>query len=166
MINRMIDEINIALNSRLYLTALTSALTLPDVCGKVEFPDKKTGDRYKSWFTKYVTNGNISAEDVYALRCSLLHEGNTTPNDKTGNHFQLMVNSLAEGLGIDFCFNSTVKHADGPSDKEIDVYVGFLCTVICNAVKEYYRANKDKFSFLNYKIVDLASMFGFKEDKI
>lgn len=162
MINRLIDEINIALNNQLYLTALTAALTLPDVCGKAEFPkEKKTGFRYKSWFTKYVTNGGISADDVYALRCSLLHEGNANPNDKTGNHFRLMINSFAEGLGIDFCINSTVKHADGSSKKEIDIYVGFLCTTICNGAKAYYQANKDKFSFLDYKIVDLASMFRF-----
>ena len=160
MINRLIDEINIALNNQLYLTALTAALTLPDVCGKAEFPDKKTGDRYKSWFTKYVTNGGISADDVYALRCSLLHEGNATPDDITGNHFRLMINSFAEGFGIDFCFNSTVKHADGSSEKKIDVYVGFLCTAICNAAKTYYQANHGIFGILNYEIADLVSMFG------
>lgn len=160
MINELIDEINIALNNGLYLAALTATLTLPDVCGKVEFPSLKTGERYKQWYAKYVLDGNLPADMVYALRCSLLHEGNANIKAKNQLHFELMTNSLTQPFGIDFCFNSKITHADGTTDQKITVYVGFLCTAICNAAKKYYTENKDKFSFLNYKINDLTSMFG------
>ena len=36
----MIDEIAVALNQGLYLVALSAALTLPDVCGKAEYPEE------------------------------------------------------------------------------------------------------------------------------
>lgn len=160
MINKLIDEINIALNNDLYLTALTATLTLPDVCGKVEFPSLKTGERYKQWYAKYVSDGNLPADMVYALRCSLLHEGNANIKAKNQVHFDLITNRFTQPLGIDFCFNSKITHADGTTDQKITVYVGFLCTAICNAAKKYYTENKDKFSFLNYKINDLTSMFG------
>ncbi len=40
MINRLVNEIEIALKNNLYMVALNTALTLPDICGKAEFPDK------------------------------------------------------------------------------------------------------------------------------
>ncbi len=70
--------------------ALFIALALPDICGKMEDPDGKSGPRYRSWFQRYVepkyTNwvgprdtGHehkfLSASDCYALRCAYLHEG-------------------------------------------------------------------------------------------
>lgn len=162
MINKLIDEINIALNNGLYLVALTATLTLPDVCGKVEFSTLKTGERYKQWYAKYVPDGNLPADMVYALRCSLLHEGSAKVKNKDQIHFELMTNRFTQPLGIDFCIESLVTHADGTSEQEITVYVGFLCTAICKAAKKYYTENKDRFSFLNYRINDLASMFGWQ----
>ena len=38
MILRIIDEIEKALNHDLYFAALNLALTLPDICGKAEYP--------------------------------------------------------------------------------------------------------------------------------
>lgn len=161
MIQKVVDEINIALNNGLYLVALTSALTLPDVCGKAEYPDKKTGERYKQWYTNYVKDGSIPAEQVYSLRCNLLHEGSAEGKDSDNFHFILMTNQFTQSLGIDFCFSTGITHADGSSEQKITVYVGFLCTAICRAVQAYYQANKEKFSFLNYEISDLASKFGY-----
>ena len=39
MIYQMIEEINKSLETGCYLVALMSALALPDICGKVEFPE-------------------------------------------------------------------------------------------------------------------------------
>lgn len=159
MINRLINEINTALNGGLYLTALISALTLPDVCGKAENPQTKPSDRYKNWYTVFVKEGSLSADDVYALRCGLVHEGNVELRRKDNVKFVLMSNEYTQQLGIDFCFDSMIKHADGSSEREITVYIGFLCTAICKAVQTYYQANKEKFSFLNYNITELSSKF-------
>ena len=160
MIDRLINEINIALNNGLYLTALISALTLPDVCGKAEYPQLKTSARYTRWYDAFVKDGNLSADDVYALRCGLVHEGNIEPKRTDNVKFVLMSNEYTQPLGIDFCFDSLITHADGSSERKITVYVGFLCTAICKAAQAYYQANKEKFSFLNYDITELSSRFG------
>lgn len=156
MIDKLIKEIDIALNNKLYLTALTAALTLPDVCGKAEYPDSKTKKRYTDWFNKYVPDAGIPAENVYALRCSLLHEGSIDDNIKNNIRFKLMTNEYTQPFGLEFCFKSNIKHENGSSEDGVTVYVGFLCTIICDAASEYYKANKEKFSFLNYEIHELS----------
>lgn len=160
MIHKIIDEINVALNNELYLVALSSALTLPDVCGKAEYSKDKNGVRYKNWYNKFVTDKNLPAEYVYKLRCSLLHEGNSEVHDHSVVHFKLMTNSYSNLLGIDFCFNSKITHADGTSESTVTVYVGYLCTALCRAATDYYNKNKDKFDFINYSIQDMSQIMG------
>ncbi|WP_273832345.1 hypothetical protein [Guptibacillus sedimenti] len=41
-----IKDIKIALNNKSYLSALALSLTLPDICGQIEYPDLK-----KKWRT-------------------------------------------------------------------------------------------------------------------
>ena len=95
MINKLINEIEIALNNELYLIALNTALTLPDICGKAELRKSGNRKRYINWCNKYIkslqTNVDksmpcLTAEIIYNLRCSLSHQG--TPN-------------IDKGLGID-----------------------------------------------------------------
>lgn len=159
MIRKLIDEITIALHEGLYLVALSAALTLPDVCGKAEYPNEKTGKRYKNWCTQYVKNAGLPADTIYALRCSLLHEGSAEAKTENNFSFRLMTNALTQPYGMHFCTQLKTTHADGTSEIKVMVYVGFLCTVICAAAMEYYEQNKNKFDFLNYSIPDLASDF-------
>ena len=73
-----------------WYAALFIMLTLPDICGKIEYPEKSSTQRYKEWFERYLgpyytrqigpkDRGTIhkflSGSDCYALRCALLHEG-------------------------------------------------------------------------------------------
>jgi hypothetical protein len=60
-----------------WLGAIVLALTLPDICGKLEGTNKSSSARYCEWFEKYLTQykGYLSGSDCYALRCSFLHEG-------------------------------------------------------------------------------------------
>ena len=103
----MIDKINDirkALEVKAYLSALSLALTLPDICGKLECPDEqKVGVRYSKWFDNYVSNWfnppnedrfpQFTGELCYKLRCAFLHAGNTEiPID----HFDLCI----EGCGV------------------------------------------------------------------
>lgn len=70
--------------------AIFLCLTLPDICGKIEFPGKSSSRRYSEWFERYVqpkytrrvgppsmdnVHTFLSGNDCYALRCALLHEG-------------------------------------------------------------------------------------------
>lgn len=42
MIIRLIQDIRKALENELYFVALSSALTLPDICGKTEYPTERS----------------------------------------------------------------------------------------------------------------------------
>lgn len=91
-----LSEIQKALDCKLYQSALSLALTVPDICGQINYPHlKKTGERYKKWFDNYVKNDYIYNPEYsqdhtaftdgkyyfdgaacYALRCAFLHSGN------------------------------------------------------------------------------------------
>ncbi len=90
MMLQLINDVNKALDAECYYSALTLALTFPDICGKAEFPQEKcTGKRYKDWYDEYIgkyeqcpcencqntTMPYLSGEVVYSLRNSLLHQG-------------------------------------------------------------------------------------------
>lgn len=84
--------VNKALDAECFYSALSLALTFPDICGKAEYSQEKTTKRYKDWYDEYIGKHEqypceqcqntpmpyLSGEVVYSLRNSLLHQG--TPN--------------------------------------------------------------------------------------
>ena len=61
-----------------WYASLFIALSLPDICGKIDTPAEGPGPRYKAWFNTYINDelrANLSGTDCYALRCALLHQG-------------------------------------------------------------------------------------------
>lgn len=96
-----INDIHLALDNNIYLAALALALTLPDICGAIEYPEckDKKGTRfgkkqYIAWFDNWVEhyyadtegwtddgekaiNPIFTGEMCYSLRCSFLHAGNS-----------------------------------------------------------------------------------------
>lgn len=56
-----IKDIEKAIICECYLAALALALTVPDICGEIEFPhivrekgDRDVGGQYRAWFNKWV----------------------------------------------------------------------------------------------------------------
>lgn len=85
---RLIEAVENSLKSQNWYGALFIALSLPDICGKMETPDKFSGERYINWFDRYlldkyssevganrIKHTFLNGSDCYALRCALLHEG-------------------------------------------------------------------------------------------
>lgn len=86
-----IDSIRKDIEALNWHGALAQSLILPDICGNIDTPSEGSGARYANWFEQYVapkyelspnspsrTRGLINllvGKDVYALRCSYLHEG-------------------------------------------------------------------------------------------
>ena len=67
MVEKIVEEIRIALENKLYFVALNSALTLPDICGKAEFSNMKTEDPARfleAEWTGVVGSYNISVRVV------------------------------------------------------------------------------------------------------
>jgi len=58
-------------------------LVLPDICAALESADARTnGPRYVSWCRRYFTHPNFTAEEVYGLRCRILHQGHALGEDR------------------------------------------------------------------------------------
>lgn len=85
---RFTDAIRSAVEAKNWYGALTIALMLPDVCGRLETPGESSTRRYVRWFNEWmlptytVQVGGIAhlfltGEDCYALRCSFLHAGSS-----------------------------------------------------------------------------------------
>ena len=162
LINKIINEVNACLKNGCYIAALTTALTLPDICGKVEYPKDSNSSRYKKWYSEWIGQYEKCPDDednmpyptadlIYNLRCSLLHECNPNVNlDKNDlMPFKLLITGSYMSGGI-----STVhKDSDGnPIGREIEIGIENLFFKLCRTAKEYYKENKDKFKF-NYAIV-------------
>lgn len=72
------NEIMNCLQSKLWYAALVLTLMLPDVCAALEAENGATSpERYRAWYEKWLQHKyeNISAEDLYFLRCGVAHQG-------------------------------------------------------------------------------------------
>ena len=81
-----VKALELSLISKNWYSVLFLCLTLPDICGKVDYPDAGSKQRTINWFKKYIEPSYtitscgsdrvfLSGADFYALRCALLHEG-------------------------------------------------------------------------------------------
>lgn len=88
----LISSMMTACNAGNYYVALFTALTLPDICGRIEFPRTNgSQDRYIKWTETFLHKlpgigasyaKLMPASDMYALRCAVLHEGRSTVSDQ------------------------------------------------------------------------------------
>jgi hypothetical protein len=77
----MIRQVRVASQSGLYYLALLGALGLPDICGAASSENgRASGAKYEDWLRRYVPEQAGEADEIYALRCSLLHQGQTKPH--------------------------------------------------------------------------------------
>lgn len=164
-----IEDIEFCLENERYISALSLALTLPDICGRAEFPSKKTSvaERYIKWFNQFMTPYKksispysydmpyLSGELVYNLRNALLHSGNPniTKSDVKEelckvDKFELMIGKTYTGDTSMVAYGKNMSVVK--SEYTVNVYL--LCTRLCHVAKEYYLNNKDKFDFFCYDI--------------
>lgn len=168
MIIQLVQDIRKALENNLYFVALSSALTLPDICGKAAYPEEPSSRRrYISWYDeeigKYEKNPEdkenmpyLSGEVIYSLRCSLLHEGNPNMNndslraDLPIDHFSLVIEK-AKPFDI-YSDSSSISNFGDKNIREYSMNVRRICMILCNVAESYYKEYKDKFHF-NYEIL-------------
>ena len=154
ILQNKISEIRRALNLELYNCALATALTLPDICGKVEFPNEYSRERYTKWFDKYVRDQFtavatklpeelevkyqwLRADECYALRCAVLHSGDYKPEKVELSKIYLHAHKREW---------ENYSHIIRDS-KYIDAVVIDLCEKLCLAAEEYYNSVEDKNRF-------------------
>ena len=152
MIEKLIEEIRFSRRNRQTLSALICALTLPDICGQVEYPKEKPSARYKKWYAKYVgqyehpsinddQDDNIpyaNANLIYDLRCHLVHQGEADiDKQKRGLTVFRIINDP------NFPKSTAFRTDSGKTGLEINVY-DFVET-LCLVAEGFYKDNKDKF---------------------
>lgn len=74
----LLDQIDDAVAAGLNFLAVCSAFTVPDICGALESPTgEATGRAYRRWWNENVRGYEdyLPAENAWAFRCSLLHQG-------------------------------------------------------------------------------------------
>jgi hypothetical protein len=82
-----VETVRNAVEQENWYAALAVALTLPDICGKLETPQEPSSQRYIGWYRFNLEPGYtrklgdakdhvfLSGEDCYVLRCAFLHAG-------------------------------------------------------------------------------------------
>ena len=165
----LINEIEKCIENKCYISALTMALTIPDILGKVAYPKtKKSKTRYIKWFDENVKN--IAFEYLYsaspldmdaespkmngivcfAMRCKLFHEGmNDIEKDSRPMRINEFVLSLTdedyvrgEYAGVEYLF-SKYDPVTGDVPKVSYLYVSCrgISKEIVNAAKEFIKKN-------------------------
>ena len=170
----LIEEIEMAISNGLIRCALGMALTLPDICGIVEFPQygNDSYKRYKEWCDKYLYNQGfypshiidldhpevqgeksraISGELCYKLRCAYLHSGNLELNQRENDDFPRFELRLTSTEENGFYVGKDSKNDEDKATKKV-LDARYLARVLCNAAKEYYTNHPDKDKLKNHKI--------------
>ncbi|KAA5532638.1 hypothetical protein F0919_17810 [Taibaiella lutea] len=135
-IAKLNEAIRLSLQQENYYSALALALTMPDICGKMEFPKLGSEARSKNWFDKYMRKNYeceimekhvvfMTAGDCYALRCSFLHEA------KDDIEHQRASDTLKR-----FQFTTLGIHRI-KTDEILNLNVSNFCLEICAAVDEW-----------------------------
>jgi hypothetical protein len=137
-----IEAIRKDLKDKNWHGALFIALTLPDICGKIEYPNLSSEKRYKDWFEKYMgakykyqNTIFLSSSDCYALRCALLHEGS---DDITKQRSQKILEKFIFMTGGPHCTYMQDNYINGQRVKtSLQLRVDRFCEDICDSAEKW-----------------------------
>ena len=122
----ILEQIKNCLEKNEIPAAFYMALTLPDVCGKLEFPDLSTSERYIKWFDIHIGQYEqsplakedsswselpyMSGTNMYKIRNAMLHAGTNDIGDQFKlNDFLFIWDGACETGGIEFDRNGKCK---------------------------------------------------------
>ena len=166
-IDYFIQEIKKAIDSKLYLSALHLSLTLPDILGKLQYPEygeKQSKQRFIRWFNENVYDSfgrlptdkffegvpKIDGENVYQLRCKLFHESHNDIKEDTGiNEFVLSFTDQSFLTGD--VAGSTTEVETGKEFKYLYVSCLELTNYIINAAI-MFKNDKPNYDYPKLKI--------------
>lgn len=175
MLDKIIADVEKALDAEAYLSALALMMTIPDICAKAEYGDNVgKRARYIRWFEEHIGQYNrapikegktvmpyLSGEVAYQLRCSVLHEGHPDVDkariDDEANQIDSFTLIVESKKPFDFYADSSsvTSGIDGKDKfRSYEINIRRLWLQINSVASHYYENNKEKFSFLKYKVVD------------
>jgi hypothetical protein len=89
----LLKQTRAAVKAGAFMPALMATLTVPDICGALTSNNgRASGAKYRSWLVDWFelnsgtpaarAMGSDQAADLYAFRCSLLHQGSGHPDGR------------------------------------------------------------------------------------
>ena len=174
MIDRILGEIKKSIDNECFIAALALALTLPDICGKAEYPDDSIAARYIRWYNTYVGQYErpsdpygsdmpyTSGELIYNLRNSLLHQGTPNIDAKKVKEERCKVDKFILTISdVEDAGLSRVSYGEEYSVEKrvLEVNIINLCSRLTAAVKTYYAHNQSKFSFIRFELDDKRNLY-------
>lgn len=175
-----IEEVELNIGDMRWQSALALALTLPDICGGIAFPEivkryrdgrivldrqqkptRDVGSQYILWFDTYAApffkvsakalSPYICGERCWQLRCEYLHQNKGFSNAEDNT-------SIRFRLGVN-CGTSVCQLDKMSSDNdltEIRIDIEQFCRRMCQAARAYYEAahTEKDFSLYNTPVLD------------
>lgn len=165
-------SINDSLDANNYFAAISGSLILIDICASIEFEKEKSGARYLKWTEKYLidlfkdeshSSGVLNKENIYYLRCSLLHQGSTDPTTQRAyfrNEFDKVYDiiPMINNVSNDKVIKTDVENPPTKEHLEKDdkytqlptafVDVRYLCNKVIDSVSLWLTSKKDNSQFL------------------
>jgi hypothetical protein len=145
---RFTESIRKSIAAQDWYGALSTALTLPDVCGRLENPTMGSKARYVEWFQQWLQpeytlkigpdeeeHVFLHGEDCYALRCSYLHEGGSNIEEQRAQKALEDFHFITPRPG---CY----VHCN-QSNNTLQLQVDVFCNQIADAVDRWFESIKD-----------------------
>lgn len=147
MVIELVNSIRTSLIQQNWYAALVVALTLPDICAKVDGRFGKTASaRYPAWYERYVEVRNkpdklseydfFSPKDFYALRCAFLHEGDMGIELQRSREF---INAFSFHLSAD------MRWGISNTETEATIHLNLIqfCEDICNGAEAWVSETEE-----------------------
>ena len=137
LMETILKEIERALEARLWYAAVVLALTLPDICAKLEAAPNARKDgqqaRYRRWCRRNLSDTFGLSDDLcWYLRCGVVHEGRYKHKD-----FDRVVFTTPDGGGV---HNIILEIGD---TRMLSLHVLIFCEEMMLSVRNWYDAKRD-----------------------
>jgi hypothetical protein len=166
-LDKLIKEIMSSLDNKNYLSALALTLTLPDICGKIAYPEiRGVRKRYAQWYNEYIHKfenpdgmedvDRFDGDAVYKLRCNFLHDGSSDIREYMRGKY-----NPTESKDFVFELTDTITSyskdwEDNEDDCNIRIQIGVIdfCRKMCLVAGDFYNKNSEQDIFNNIIISD------------
>ena len=129
----LLNQINQAATGGLHLLAISMAVALPDICASLISENGRTSpDRYKEWCRTNLGFTYLTSEDLYSMRCGVLHNG----------RFGDMKHSVSRVIFIPPMGNGGTVQDCRSNDAYLFSVVEF-CQTVTTAVYNWFEANRN-----------------------
>lgn len=159
--HHLIDAVKLSVDQKNWYAALSLALTLPDICGRLEGRIKGSQKRYADWFDRFVSSRYrggpfysmqfLGGDDCYALRCAFLHQGEF---DTVDQHAA----AALEGFEITAPIPGALVH-NNRINSRLQVQADIFCLDIASGAEAWLKSVAQD-AVIQASIAKLASVSG------